>query len=77
MPRGAAKSCWGVANPTKTKVLRLAADRLGGPRKLRDYLGASSADVAAWIAGVQEPPTDVMLRALAAILNDLDKGEGS
>ena len=50
----------------------MAAKRLGGPRKLRDYLRAPSAELVAWLSGVEEPPTPVFLRALEVILDDLD-----
>jgi hypothetical protein len=52
----------------------MAAKRLGGPRKLRDFLRAPSAEVVAWLAGVEEPPAAVFLRALELILDDLDSG---
>jgi hypothetical protein len=51
----------------------MAAHRIGGPRNLRDHLRASSADIVAWLAGIEEPPTEVFLRALDLILNDLDR----
>jgi hypothetical protein len=50
----------------------MAARKLGGPRKLRDYLRAPSADVVSWLAGVEEPPTAAFLMALELILDDLD-----
>jgi hypothetical protein len=55
-------------------ALRMAADMLGGPRKLRHFLKASSADVANWLSGVKQPPTRVFLAALELILDDLDSG---
>ena len=50
----------------------MAADKLGGPRKLRDLLGETSADVAAWLSGMKEPPESVFLRALSVLLDHLD-----
>jgi hypothetical protein len=50
----------------------MAAKRMGGPRKLRDYLRAPSAEFVSWLSGVEEPPTPVFLRALEVILDDLD-----
>jgi hypothetical protein len=47
---------------------------LGGPRQLRDFLAAPTADVLSWLAGVEEPPTPVFLRALVLILDALDEG---
>lgn len=84
-------SCWDVAKLTKTKVLRLAAEKLGGARKLGEFLAAPSADIASWLTGKVEPPTPIFMRALDVILNDLevrdarpedvrcagDKGQGS
>jgi hypothetical protein len=61
-----------VAFSVKTKALQIAARKLGGPRKLRDYLRMPTADVVSWLAGIQEPPTPVFLRALELILDDLD-----
>ena len=51
----------------------MAAKRLGGPRKLRDYLRAPSAEFVSWLSGVEEPPTAVFLRALELLLDDLDR----
>ncbi len=61
-----------VAFSVKTKALQIAARKLGGPRKLRDYLRMPTADVVSWLAGIQEPPMPVFLRALELILDDLD-----
>ena len=57
----------------KTKTLQLAAEMVGGPRKLRDALKAPSADVMAWLAGDKEPPEEVFLRALDLLLDELDR----
>lgn len=62
-----------MAYSVKAKTLQMAAKKLGGPRKLRDYLRAPSAAVVSWLAGVEEPPTAVFLRALELILDDLDR----
>lgn len=59
------------------RALRLAAQLLGGPAKLRDALGVSSADVADWLAGTREPPREILFRALDIILDDLDREEGA
>ncbi len=45
---------------------------LGGARKLRSLLRVPSADVAAWLAGTEEPPAPIFLWALEMILDDLD-----
>jgi hypothetical protein len=58
------------------RALRLAARLVGGPAKLRDALGVSSAEVADWLAGTQEPPREILLRAVDLILDDLDRQEG-
>ena len=55
-------------------VLQIAAEMLGGPRKLRSYHGASSADVVSWLSGIEPPPPHAFLRALELILDDLDAG---
>lgn len=59
--------------PTKTAALRIAADLLGGPGQLRAFLGGvSSASLATWLAGNDEPPDKVFLKALQVILDNLD-----
>jgi hypothetical protein len=45
---------------------------VGSPRKLRDVLGSSSADIASWLAGQDEPPDNVFLRCLELILDELE-----
>jgi hypothetical protein len=45
---------------------------LGGPSQLRAFLGVSSASLAAWLAGNDEPPDKVFLKALQVILDNLD-----
>jgi hypothetical protein len=61
-----------VAERTKTAVLRIAADMLGGPGKLRVLLGVSSASLASWLAGNGEPPDRAFLKAVQVILDNLD-----
>jgi hypothetical protein len=61
-----------VTYSVKAKTLQLAAKKLGGSRKLRDYLRAPSAEFVSWLSGIEEPPTAVFLRALELILDDLD-----
>jgi len=56
----------------RTRTLRTAADALGGSRKLRDALGASSSEIVAWLAGTEEPPMPVFLKAVEIILDHLD-----
>ena len=62
-----------MADSVTVRALRLAARLLGGPAKLRDALGVSSADVADWLAGTREAPREVLFRALDIILDDLDR----
>lgn len=57
----------------RTKALRIAAESIGGSRKLRDALGASSASVVAWLGGVEDPPVPVFLKAVEIILDRLDR----
>lgn len=61
-----------VAFSVKTKVLQVAARKLGGPGKLRDRLRMPSARVLSWLAGVEEPPQEIFLSALEVILDDLE-----
>lgn len=66
-----------MAYTIKTKVLQVAARRLGGPRELRDYLQCPSEEVLSWMAGVAEPPLPVFLKALELVLDRLDAAERS
>src|SRR5262245_63621627 len=65
-------SGWTMAGSVKTRTLQMAANALGGPRKLQAYLKVSSSDLAAWLDGSAEPSHDVFLRALEIILDELD-----
>ena len=71
-----ARSDVSVAQTVRTRTLKLAADRVGGRRKLRDLLGVSSSVLAGWITGVQQPTDEAFHRALELILDDLDAAEG-
>jgi hypothetical protein len=62
-----------VGSATSIRVLRVAARIAGGSRRLRDRLGVRSAAMAAWLAGTEEPPAEVFLRALELVLDDLDR----
>lgn len=62
-----------MATGIRSRVLRAAAKLMGGPRRLREFLGVSSTAVAAWLAGTQEPPREVFLRALEFLLDHLDR----
>ena len=64
-----------VAYSLRVRTLKLAADRMGGARKLRDRLGASSVEMAGWISGMHEPPDAVFLRTLELLLDHLDAEE--
>lgn len=61
---------------TKKEAVKQAADLLGGPARLRESLKASSADVAAWLAGTKEPPQAIFLRVVEIILDELDRRGG-
>jgi hypothetical protein len=66
-----------MADTVRTTTLRAAASILGGPRKLRDFLRAPTAEVLAWLAGVAEPPQEVFLKAVTVVLDDLDARESA
>lgn len=61
-----------MSESVRIRALREAARLLGGAAKLRDRLKASSADTADWLAGVREPPDEILLRAVDLILDELD-----
>ena len=61
----------------RTAAVRRAADILGGPSRLRDYLGVSAIALSVWMAGSEPPPTDVFLRAVDVIVDrDLQELRG-
>lgn len=62
-----------MASGTRIRVLKAAVRATGGARKLRDRLGVRSAAVAAWLAGTEELPEPVFLRALELVLDDMDR----
>lgn len=62
-----------MARSAKNEAVKVAAEIVGGPAKLRDRLQASSADMAAWLAGTKEPPQDVFLRVVEIILDELER----
>jgi hypothetical protein len=55
------------AGPVRAKVLRRAAELLGGTPQLRKYLRVSALSLSVWISGAEAPPTDVFLRAVDVI----------
>jgi hypothetical protein len=61
-----------MSGATKRQAVNVAAELLGGPARLREKLKASSADVAAWLAGTKEPPPPVFLLVVEIILDELD-----
>jgi len=58
-----------------SRTLRVAASLVGGPRRLAQHLGASPAHMLAWLSGTTAAPRDVVLKALAVILKDLEDRE--
>lgn len=56
----------------KAQAVRRAAALVGGPRRLRDRLGVSSAEIAAWLAGHEDPPEAVFLSIVEIILDAAD-----
>jgi hypothetical protein len=57
-----------------TAAVRRASEILGGPSKLRKYLGVSAIALGVWIAGSEPPPTDIFLKAVDVIVeSDLEE----
>ena len=54
------------------KALHRAAEILGGPDKLRDYLGVPASLLDIWMTGVARPPVDVFLRTVDVVSGTLD-----
>jgi hypothetical protein len=59
----------------KQKTLQMASRAVGGARKLRDVLDVPTADIMAWLNGEAEPPDPVFLKALAVVLDAIEKGK--
>jgi hypothetical protein len=55
-------------------VLLRAAEILGGPEALVDYLGVPPARLAAWLRGEGDPPADVFLRSVDIVVEHNLKG---
>jgi|SRR6185369_1920901 hypothetical protein len=56
-----------------SRMLRKAADLVGGERALARYLKVPQADVYAWMRpGASPPPAGVFLNAVDLVLNDLN-----
>lgn len=63
-----------VERNVRTAAVRRASDILGGPSKLRKYLGVSAIALGVWLAGSEPPPTDIFLKAVDVIAErDLDE----
>lgn len=62
-----------LATSVKTQTLEAAASIVGGPSKLREALQVPGASLLAWLAGREEPPKEVFLRALDILLDDVDR----
>lgn len=55
------------------RILRKAADIVGGERALARYLKVPQAEIYAWMRpGASPPPAAVFLNAVDLVLNDLD-----
>jgi hypothetical protein len=53
-----------------TRTIRSAITTLGSPEQLADALGASVAEVDAWVSGVKVPPPTAFMVALDIIGHD-------
>jgi hypothetical protein len=62
-----------VTHPIKAKALRMASRKLGGNRKLRDFLRVPAEQLVRWMSGAEDPPTPILLKAIELILDDLDR----
>ena len=57
----------GEGEGIRIKALQRAAEILGGRERLRERLGASASQFAAWIDGREPPPMDAFLVAVDVI----------
>jgi hypothetical protein len=74
-PPGASGEVREVAHQVKAKALRIASRKLGGNRRLRDFLRVPAEQLVRWMSGAEDPPTPVLLKAVELILDDLDRRE--
>jgi hypothetical protein len=56
----------------ESRVLRRACDLLGGEKAVTKYLQVPSAELQAWLRGVEVPPRHVFLRAVDLLLERSD-----
>ena len=72
-----AGDAWSESTPVRDSVmvrtLRVAAQQIGGPRKLSSFLGANASQVNDWLTGAAEPPSPYFLKSLELILDQLDR----
>jgi len=61
-----------VVEPIQSRVLRQAAQVVGGYGPLQHHLHASSEEMISWIRGVAEPPVATFVRLVEILL---DAGE--
>jgi hypothetical protein len=55
----------------RVQTLRRAAEILGGPLQLRVYLNVSAICLAAWMTGVDNMPTQVFLKAVDLVMEEV------
>lgn len=53
----------------RTEAVRRASEILGGPPKLRKYLGVSALALSVWMAGTEPPPTEIFLKVVDVIVD--------
>src|SRR4051812_28661166 len=51
----------------QVKALNRAAEMLGGPDRLREYLRVPARQLALWLSGAEKPPVDVFLKVVDLI----------
>ena len=60
-------------HPVRSRALWRAAEILGGTWALRAYLNVPALMLAAWMSGLEPPPTEVFLKVVDLIVeNQLD-----
>jgi hypothetical protein len=58
----------------RLQALRRAGEILGGTPQLRKYLRVSAFALGAWLAGSEQPPLDIFLKAVDVIvLQEIDE----
>jgi hypothetical protein len=66
-----------MRDSVQTHALRLAAQRLGGLRELREHLDASTVQLLRWMTGREQMPASVFSSVVAVVLQPFGDSESN